>query len=72
MVVLGSGRGLLESELALLGSMLIVGTAGAETAIVGMSGKLIVGMEGEESGRFIVGIDMAGTEFTWTEGVSGR
>lgn len=61
--------------------MLIEGMSGADTDIVGASGRFIVGMEGE-SGNFIVGtgeeesgILMTGTEtwalFTWIEGVSG-
>lgn len=71
-VVLGFGRGLLESELLLFGSMLIVGMTGSETDIVGASGKLIVGTDGADSGRFIVGTDMVGTVFTSMEGVPGR
>jgi hypothetical protein len=62
--------------------MLIEGMGGVDTAIVGASGKFIVGIEGE-SGRFIVGTEgvesgklMIGTDtsalFTWIEGVSGR
>jgi hypothetical protein len=61
----------LESDLVLLGSILIKGTAGADTDIAGASGKLIIGTEGAESGKFIVGTEMVGTAFTWME-VSGR
>jgi hypothetical protein len=52
--------------------MLIVGMTGAETDIVGASGKLIVGTDGADSGRFIVGTDMVGTVFTSMEGVPGK
>jgi hypothetical protein len=52
--------------------MLIVGMTGAETDIVGASGKLIVGTDGADSGRFIVGTDMVGIVFTSMEGVPGR
>jgi hypothetical protein len=56
----------------LLGSMLMVGTAGAETDMVGASGKLIVGTDGADLGRFITGTEMVGMAFTWMEGVSGK
>jgi hypothetical protein len=52
--------------------MLIVGTTAAETDMLGVSGKLMVGTDGAESGRFILGTEMAGTSFTWIEGASGR
>jgi hypothetical protein len=48
------------------------GTTGAETEIFGASGKLIVGTDGVESGRFIIGTETVGTLFTWMEGVPGR
>ena len=61
--------------------MLILGIAGAETDIVGASGKLILGADGS-SGRVMVETEgesgklMTGTEtnasFTWIEGVPGR
>lgn len=73
--------------LSLLESTLIVGTTGAEIDISGVSGKLIVGIDGVESGRLIlgmgiadgaesgkliVGMGIAAPEFTWIEGASGR
>jgi hypothetical protein len=64
-MVFGSGNGLAEPDLEDGGSEMDM--LGAETDILGASGKLKVGTEASE--HVIVGID--GTLFTWIEGCSG-
>jgi hypothetical protein len=51
--------------------MPIEGMVGVETAIVGASGRFIVGTEVVESGKLMVGIGTVAF-FTWVVGVSGR
>ena len=56
----------------MLDSTLMVGTSGVETDMEGASGKLIVGTEGVESGRLMVGTVTAQLWFTSIEGESGK
>lgn len=73
--VFGSGRGRLPLAAKESLPVVIVGTAGAETEIDGASGGLIVGMDGCEPGRFMVGIigRESGTLMVGTDGLeSGK